>query len=613
MSECEGIKQAKEGMNMAVFVFFCCLIGLVLIMGYMFGFFNKGELVDSDCYMHLIRASDLYNYGQWYDPVWNKSNAPFGEPLHWSRPFDVLLLLGAVPGSFFVDFETALWGWGVALSPVLLVLALIALNWATRVILNKDGTFLVIFLFLFQWMVLIFFRPARPDHHGLLLLFFILNIGFVLRLIVKPFKKSLCYWAGAMSAMSIWISVESMVPTCVTMSILGFLWALKEEDFLRKSTHYAMGLFVFCFFFLALERPFHDLTIVKFDSISIVYTSILGFIALFWITASGVKNATVLLKRKIGRLTYGVLGAAFIAFVTGVLFPKLYNGPFANVDPRIITVWFNKTKEVQPLISSSVPLGISVQLIGSAIVSFSFLAYMLFRRKDTVNRNAWMCIAVSAVLLFSISLYQVRWGIYPCALFSIVMTELLCQLRKYRKEQGTVLWRTIRNSVMTLFFAMGFLYAGELAEKMTGRSGTGKNLQKPSMTQICGFLDDLQVSGTRALQIMSNPFDGAEILYRTDCKVVPTANTYGQGMLDTYDVLTAETDDVAFEILQKLRTDMILLCPTSMESVMYKKPGQTSTFYQRLCDGKIPPWLKKAQLPDELSSSFFLFEVRYDN
>ncbi|MHC4386559.1 MAG: hypothetical protein ACYSUG_06165, partial [Planctomycetota bacterium] len=78
MAEIKEIKQPKEGVNYYVFIIFCMCITLALIAAYIVGFVptKKGELVDCDCYMHLIRASDLYNHGQWYDPVWIKSNAP---------------------------------------------------------------------------------------------------------------------------------------------------------------------------------------------------------------------------------------------------------------------------------------------------------------------------------------------------------------------------------------------------------------------------------------------------------------------------------------------------------------------------------------------------------
>ncbi|MHC4521723.1 MAG: hypothetical protein ACYTAS_24280, partial [Planctomycetota bacterium] len=58
---------------------------------------ERGTLADSDCYVHLLRAEKLWRSGRWYDSVLDRSNAPYGDELHWTRPFDVLLLLGAVP------------------------------------------------------------------------------------------------------------------------------------------------------------------------------------------------------------------------------------------------------------------------------------------------------------------------------------------------------------------------------------------------------------------------------------------------------------------------------------------------------------------------------------
>ena len=124
MSESGSFKRDKEGINRFIFIFFCLVYCLVLILYYLSGEspVKKGELADSDCYMHLIRVSDLYDTGRWYDPVLIRSNTPYGEKLHWSRPFDVLLLLGAVPISLLTDFESALF-----LQPPLLRTALVLL------------------------------------------------------------------------------------------------------------------------------------------------------------------------------------------------------------------------------------------------------------------------------------------------------------------------------------------------------------------------------------------------------------------------------------------------------------------------------------------------------
>ena len=60
---------------------------------------------DFDGYWHLLRVESLYNTGNIYDTALFRSNAPYGESLHWTRSFDLILYAGAYLGSFFVDFK----------------------------------------------------------------------------------------------------------------------------------------------------------------------------------------------------------------------------------------------------------------------------------------------------------------------------------------------------------------------------------------------------------------------------------------------------------------------------------------------------------------------------
>ena len=55
---------------------------------------QKGDLLTADCYMRLNRVVELNQTGQWFDGVSHRSNAPYGESMHWTRPFDLLLLIG---------------------------------------------------------------------------------------------------------------------------------------------------------------------------------------------------------------------------------------------------------------------------------------------------------------------------------------------------------------------------------------------------------------------------------------------------------------------------------------------------------------------------------------
>ncbi len=89
-------------------------------------------LAGPDSYMWLLRVEDWWRQGDWYANRVAFANAPYGDVLHWTRPFDLVLLAGALPLSAVMNFRDALLYWGIAVSPVLQFLSVLALSWGTR-------------------------------------------------------------------------------------------------------------------------------------------------------------------------------------------------------------------------------------------------------------------------------------------------------------------------------------------------------------------------------------------------------------------------------------------------------------------------------------------------
>ncbi|RKY06738.1 MAG: hypothetical protein DRP56_06875, partial [Planctomycetota bacterium] len=81
MAELTNTAQGKEGVNRSVFVIFCFCIAAIFVLAYLFGVMpvQKGDLVDSDCFVRLTRATDLYETGNWYHPTPMKTNTPYGD------------------------------------------------------------------------------------------------------------------------------------------------------------------------------------------------------------------------------------------------------------------------------------------------------------------------------------------------------------------------------------------------------------------------------------------------------------------------------------------------------------------------------------------------------
>ena len=149
----------------------------------------EGGLYDPDAYMRLVRVGELAESGRWFDTTSMRSNAPYGEELHWTRPLDVLLLAGAAALAPFLGFPTALHWWGVALSPLLQLLALIAVFWAGRDILDERGRVFLAVIVVCQAGVFNVFMAGRPDHHSLLALLFAVCLGLVVAHLVTVVRS----------------------------------------------------------------------------------------------------------------------------------------------------------------------------------------------------------------------------------------------------------------------------------------------------------------------------------------------------------------------------------------------------------------------------------------
>ena len=149
----------------------------------------NGQLWDSDAYMRLVRLERLIASADWWQHAVPRGNAPFGETLHWTRPLDLLLLLGAWPALLVTSAKDALFIWGAALSPLLGLACLLLTAWHARRWLPVAAQAPLALLFGLQPAVVAAFSVGRPDHHGLLLLAFATTLALLQSLCLKPDRR----------------------------------------------------------------------------------------------------------------------------------------------------------------------------------------------------------------------------------------------------------------------------------------------------------------------------------------------------------------------------------------------------------------------------------------
>jgi hypothetical protein len=613
--EQSNIERKKQRIQFFQYVSLWSLIPLLWIVLYISGLApcDRGELADSDCYMRLLRVEELHNRGVWYDPVVYRSNAPYGETTHWTRPFDVLLLLGAAPISLVTDFRSSLFWWGVIISPVLLCATTLILPWSVRPLLGIKGSFSAGFIFLCQITLLICFQPGRPDHQSLLIFLLMLSIGYVLRIIIEPLSIRFCYMAGLISALAMWINVESMVPAGITIAILGLLWLWQDEDYSEKCFHYILSLFIFTGISLLLERAWHNLLAHEYDRLSIVHLSMFGFMVIIWTVIFTINRRTQFFRWRTNRFLSVPVCMALLVFAILVFFPKFFKGPFADIDPRIAQLWLRNVAEMQPLLAGSGHLVVSVQLIGSVLISLGLLIYLLFFSPHPEQLKGWIYIFLMVTAFTCLALIMYRWSYYAQAVIVVPMAEVMNRTLAGCKNLKNKFLMTGRNVLIKMAFILGLLFLGITVDIIFSKNI--ESSKKISLVSVCKFLNEAEIWQKQKLRILTHIDFGEEVLYRTRHEVIgtPTATgapyRSGRGILDTFDIMMAETDEDALQIIHKRQIRLILICPEYAESRLYSRQDQTSSFYQRLLEDVTPSWLRKIELPANLSSTFKLFEI----
>jgi hypothetical protein len=198
----------------------------------------SGQLTGPDAYMRLHRVLQLYQDGGWYDALVLRTNAPFGEQLHWTRPLDIILFAGAWIGSAVTEFPRALWIWGIVIGPATLLLLVPIWSWGTRTLLGPGAFILSLALLVMMPVLNGVFLLGRPDHHGLLALAFLSMIAIFVRLATGPSETRIALVAGVIAGAALWVSVEAMAAAAYFGAALALLWVWRGESYGRHISYY---------------------------------------------------------------------------------------------------------------------------------------------------------------------------------------------------------------------------------------------------------------------------------------------------------------------------------------------------------------------------------------
>jgi hypothetical protein len=573
----------------------------------------EAGLLGPDSYMRMLRITELYEGWNWFDGTIARANAPFGDTLHWTRPFDILVMLLALPAALVVSYPEALFFAGVVVSPLLQLTTGLAAIWALRPLIRPGIWFLPVIALFLQPGALAYSILGRADHHSLLLLIFVVVAGFVLRALRNPLDARPALLAGVATGFGIWLSVEFLLVMGLCLIALGLPWLFGERDRAGQNKWFALA--VSCVVLLALfaERPFAELLDASYDRVSGVQFFVAVCILLFW---EGIEHLDLRVGAAghfTGRASLAIIGVGITALLVNTIYPVFFAGPMAGVDPRIQAIWLDRVVEMQDAIPRDrYSLGSFVFYLGGGLLVLPFFLKVLADARG--RSDFWpLCFVLLACLLLSLAAVRhMRFSGYAEIAFVFAFAVLLERFLDWTYSISSDLLRGLLRGSFVSAMLLGPVLLGNLlmSERAEATDAAGQSLLGCDVGQVADYLEQEPRWSARPQTILTFLDIGPELLYRTRHAVIGTPyHRNGDGIYDSHRMMTTPDEAQAREMIERRRVDLVLLCETPGERLFFTGDNGGPGLYQRLAEGRPPAWLAPVELPAALGRQARLFAV----
>lgn len=564
-----------------------------------------GHLPNADSYTRVVRLQQMIEAGEWYEPTFPRSGPPPGEALHWTHPMDALLGLGAVPLALVLPLKEAILAWGRIAMLLVGVGGMAAFLWAARPFVPKRGLALAAILYPLQPSMLATFNATRIDHHGLIMLIFSLMVGAALRLMTEegPTRRQAAV-AGLSGALGIWVSLEMLIPvvalTCglvLPWLVLGRRRALDAASSLWGWT--ALGLLIA----LPLERSPAFLFQAEPDRVSVMHLTLAGLAA----------AALALLRHFPGspeaggrgvlfRTARSLVALAVAAIAMKLLFPDFFKGPMAQVDPRMIELYWHWEGEMggdSPMTPAGAPLH-----FGTAGLAMGYFLWRIWRREGFSAVD--LVLAGTILPLLFLPPVLGRWTGYQQIVSLLPAVALLGALMDGLEKRATLVAARVSGKVLTVVvLGLGSVY-------LVPSLSVGA-IESPEPCVVDGAFSVLGSPpwSSRPRLILTGVTDGPGVLFNTPHRVLTTGHhRSGAGMVETFEILAAADDAVAEERARRRGVDMLLVCRHAWSWRQFAAPVGGESLYHRLTTGRVPSWLESVALPPGSDPKAYLYAVR---
>ena len=574
----------------------------------------EAGLMGPDSFMRMHRVAELFQTWNWFDGSVARANAPYGDVLHWTRPFDLVILGIALPLSFFLGWPEALHVAGIVVSPLLQLSTALLLVWALRPLIRPENWFLPTIALFLQPCALAYSVLGRADHHSLLLLVFVLAAGFLLRALNNPLDSRPALFAGGTIGFGLWLSVEFLLPLGLCLAALGLPWLLGERERAGQSKWFALGLSLMLLAALFAERPLAELFEPVYDEVSAVHFFIAVAVLLFWRVIESLESWKGHEPGLIARSAATLLGALAAGLLVKAAYPLFYAGPMVDVDPRILPIWLDRVLEMRPIVPvDRQTFGTFIFYLGGVTLITPLFLAITFAERRSGRVFSHLFVAACCLLLTLVAAQHMRFSGYAELAFVMAFAVVLDRFLRWSMEIGSDLVRgVLRGSLISVTLIGPILIGASLmAKESTASDAAGQPLEGCDMAQVADYLESDPRWAAAPQTILAFMDLGPELLYRTSRhRVIGTPyHRNGDGIYDGHRMLATGDAATARALAAQRRVDLVLLCHTPAERAFYASRDGSETLYQRLSEGRGPDWLQPVALPEGLEAQADLFRI----
>ena len=551
----------------------------------------RGVLLDPDCYMHLQRALRLLTAGGWHETLDPRINAPDGFAIHWTALFDMLLVAGAAPlKALGLDAQSALYLWGSAISPVLLIAALAVYAWGVRT--RVAGP-------VFLWLtILIFTQPqlagvfiaGRPDHHSLVLGLMLGQLAWATALFDGRTGPRWAVAAGVMAGLQLATSVEALLTILLLSAAIAAAWLFYGRKHLRSLALYLVAAALTVVAWLLWERGRFLIT-PAYDRVSIVHVIALtsGAVAIAAVALAEARGLLTGMGRKLAALG---LAALFAAGIVAASYPDFFLGPWPHLDP-VIVAWHKEIGELQPLAPLNLKgLAAFFTQMTAPVLALPLVIRRLVRGPEA-DKPIMLLSLLGFVLFGGLALAQMRWSGEVQAVMLLPWT-----LTTMAIMQSEVALRLGRSRVPLRAFGLGGALLLQMAPALITPNRAGLPTTHPkgacNWSAAAAALPQSVPDGDIVIAPL---WYGPEILWRSNLHIIAGPYEMLPALQDTATFMSG-SEAAAHSIVQRRGISHALVCRTDTEA----------GFGGELAKGVHPAWLAAVPLKNG-PAEFRLYQV----